>query len=75
MNVSLFANFVPYQAIFVLSCAGKPCGSARSLRESWVVSFIDDSDPMVCISFRELFLTAFIWAIMFEKVNTSTVKS
>jgi hypothetical protein len=69
MYVSLFASFVPYQAIFVLSCAGKPCGSARSLQESRVFSFTDEGDLVIYMSVRELFLTTFIWAIIFEKVN------
>ena len=74
MYVSLLANFVPYQAIFVLSCAGKPCGSVFSLQESWFFSFIDEGDSMACMSFRGLFLAAFMWAIIFEKVNASALE-
>jgi len=74
MYVSFFASFVPYQAIFVLSCAGKPCGSACSLQESWVFSFIDEGDPVIYMSVRELFLTTFMWAIIIWKVNALAVE-
>lgn len=69
MYVSFFANVVPYQAVLVLSCAGKPCGSACSMQESCVFDFIEEAGTVVCISLRELILTAYAWAIILESLN------